>query len=142
MNESALPLSTFKIEKALKEVIADMMDFNIFNELSIERCGFNEQGEFRVYVPPINVLNERKLTSSEKLKMNVSINNIIRFWQTDPAVLADNNVSGYSTSRHSYRFNSPQIRKENHNDISKMHRLSEENTDIKKTIKLSKNYRR
>jgi predicted RNase H-like nuclease (RuvC/YqgF family) len=70
--------------------------------------------------------------------MTASAGNILRYWQSERA---NEPSSGPSTSRQSYRFNSPQGKKEAvQAEASKVHRLSEENTDIKKTIKLSKNY--
>jgi hypothetical protein len=34
-SQMASPLAAFKLEKALKEVVADLAEFNIFSELTI-----------------------------------------------------------------------------------------------------------
>lgn len=114
-NDLALPLSHFRIEKTMKEIIADLVDFNIFYEITVERCGFTEQGEFRVYVPPMHILNERKLSSVERQRMIASMGNVVKFWQMEQISLINSPVHGFSTYRPSYRFNSPQIKKESNN---------------------------
>ncbi len=105
INEISLSPQHSKVEKALKDVVADLIDYNIYFEVALEKCGFTDQGEFRVYVPPVNVLHDRKLTSAEKLKMGAAVSNVIKFWQADRAsLMADR--GGASTSRNSYRFGS------------------------------------
>lgn len=131
-------------------MVSDLADFNIFSELTIEHCGFTEQGEFRVFVPPLHVLNDRKLTPADRQRMNTAASNIFKYWQSE-RLLPNENSNGHTTSRLSYRFNSPQGKKESQPppppaplaalvEPNKVHKSSEDNTDIKKTIKLSKNY--
>lgn len=48
---------SIRIGKMLKEIVNDLIEFNIFCELELDYCGFTEQEELRVFIPPFCVLD-------------------------------------------------------------------------------------
>jgi len=93
--------------------VKDLIDLNIYCELTASYCGFTENGEFRIFVPPFSVLSERKLYTTDKQAIMSSADRIVRFWQAQtqkPREVALADV----VARSSYRFNSPQPKKEHH----------------------------
>lgn len=70
----------------------------------------------------MHILNERNLSNAERQRMTASMNNVVKFWQMEQISLINNHSHGFSSYRPSYRFNSPQIKKDNSNEIIKVHR--------------------
>ena len=122
-------LPPVNIQHILHQIAKDLIDLSLFCELAASHCGFTESGEFRVFIPPSVVLNERKLYTTDKQAIMSSAERLVRFWQSQaqrPRELQP------GLPRSSYRFNSPQAKKETQDD----------NIDVKKTIKLPKNYQK